>query len=130
MRVRLANVFLAGTADWIPAFAGMTNYCRRGIVFLYADSSAIPPLFVRGIQFLHTLESGNPEAAVRNVGPLFLTETPQQIPAFAGMTSTCKAVRFLHTLESGNPEAAVRNVGPVLLTETPQRDSRFRGNDE
>ena len=82
------------------------------------------------VRFLHTLESGNPDAVVRNVGPVFLAETPQEIPAFAGMTSVCNAVRFLHMLESGNPEAAARNIGAVFLAETPQADSRFRGNDE
>ena len=37
----------------------------------------------------HSRESGNPEAAVRNIDPVFITETPRQIPAFAGMTSIC-----------------------------------------
>ena len=36
----------------------MTKYCRCIIVFLYADSSASPPLFVRGIQFLHHSTGG------------------------------------------------------------------------
>ena len=39
----------------------MTKYCRRVVSFLYADSSASPPLFVRGDQLLHTLFRGNDE---------------------------------------------------------------------
>ena len=50
--------------DWIPAFAGMTKYCRRAIVFLCNKSSASPPLFARDIQFLHTLFRGNVEDLV------------------------------------------------------------------
>ena len=33
----------------------MTKYCRRVVGFLYDESSASPPLFVRGVQFLHTI---------------------------------------------------------------------------
>ena len=60
-RARLSDVFPAETEDWIPAFAGMTKYCGRVIVFFCADSSASPPLFARGVQFLHTLFRGNDE---------------------------------------------------------------------
>ena len=40
------------------SFAGMTKYRWRVIAFLCAESSAAPPLFVRCIQFLHTLAGG------------------------------------------------------------------------
>ncbi len=40
---------------------------------------------MRAARFFHTLESGNPEATVRNTGPVFLAETPQT-DSFAGMT--------------------------------------------
>ena len=89
----------------------MTKCCRRGIVFLYADSSAIPPLFVRGIQFLHTLESGNPQAIVRNVGPVFLRKRRKEIPAFAGMTRISGAFRFPHTLFRGTNMSGQRQAG-------------------
>ena len=120
---RLSGVFLAEPPDWIPAFAGMTKYCRRVIVFFHADSSASLSLFVRGVRFLHTLESGNPEAARARLSDVFLAETEDWIPAFAGMTKFCrrgivfiygkssaipplfvKGVRFLHTLFRGNDE--------------------------
>ena len=74
------NAFLAERKDWIPAFAGMTRCCRRVIVFLYAESSAVPQLFVRGVQFLHTLESGNPEAARARLSDVFPSETEGWIP--------------------------------------------------
>ena len=64
------------------SFAGMTKYWRRIIAFLYADTSAFPPLFVRGVQFLHTLESGNPEAVRARLSDVFLAETTDWIPAF------------------------------------------------
>ena len=65
------NAFLAGTKDWIPAFAGMTKYCSTVIAFLYDKSLTAPPLFVRCVQFLHTLFRGNDEELV--VFPDFFT---------------------------------------------------------
>ena len=114
-------VFLRKTPQRIPAFAGTTKYCRRVVVSHGAVFSGAPTIAVRDVGFLYTLEggreksrdantlrhsreSGNPEAAVRNVGPVFLRKTPQRIPAFAGMTSICKSARFLHTLFRGNDE--------------------------
>ena len=46
----------------------MTKYCRRVIVFLCDKSSALAPLFVRGIQFLHTLCRGGRLAGVGRDG--------------------------------------------------------------
>ena len=72
--------------------------------------------------------------------PGFITETPQQIPAFAGMTSICKAVRFLHTLFRGNDEVLFggycllqcRYFGDpaVMIGDARFRRTLFRGNDE
>ncbi len=60
-----ARFFLRKRREEIPAFAGMTSVCNA-------------------VRFLHTLESGNPEAVVRNVGPVFLAETPQRDSRFRG----------------------------------------------
>ncbi len=60
-----ARFFLRKRRKQIPAFAGMTK------------GSSVS-------RFLHTLESGNPEAAVRNIGAVFLTETPQADSRFRG----------------------------------------------
>ena len=180
----------------------MTKYCWRAIIFLCADSSASPLLFVRGLQFFHTLESGNPErpsekilrcfycgtarldsrfrvceeigrgslrrsehrrigvvkdnnppitprhsresgnpeAAARNIDPFFFVETPQWIPAFAGMTSICNAVRFLHTLFRGNDEVLFDSyflsqhqyfgASAVMASAARFLHALFRGNDE
>ena len=43
-----------------------------------------PAVTIGNARFLHTLESGNLEATVRNVGPVFLTETPQTDSRFRG----------------------------------------------
>ena len=51
----------------------MTKYCRRVTVFLYDESSAVPPLFVRVSRFLHTLFRGNDEELV--VSPDFFTRS-------------------------------------------------------
>ena len=40
----------------------MTKCCRRVIDLLFPDSSASPPLLVRGAQFLHTLVRGDMDA--------------------------------------------------------------------
>ena len=90
----------------IPAFAGMTKCYWRIIVFCRGEPFGAPTFMVRAIltNTRHSRESGNPEATVRYTGPVFLAETLQEIPAFAGMTSVCKAVRFFHTLFRGNDE--------------------------
>ena len=93
----------------------MTKYCRRVIGFLYADSSVSPPLFVRGIQFLHTLFRGNDEELAGCVD--FFTRS------FAGMTKYCwRVVVFLYADSSASPSLFVRGV-QFLHT-------LFRGNDE
>ena len=74
------------------------------------------------------LESGNPEATVRNIGAVFLTETPQQIPAFAGMTKSSRVSRFLHTLETGNGDVVSGFLESFAHypAETPLRDGTAR----
>ena len=75
----------------------MTKYCRRVVSFLYADSSASPPLFVRGDQFLHTLFRGNDEV-------LFDDYCLFRCRYFRDPTVIVRGVRFLHTLFRGNDE--------------------------
>ena len=101
----------------------MTKYWRRIIAFLYADTSAFPPLFARGVQFLHMLESGNLEAAITRLSDVFIAETTDWIPAFAGMTKYCwRVVGFLCADSSTSPPLFVRGI-QFLHT-------LFRGNDE
>ena len=136
--------FITEPPQKIPAFAGMTKSSAafqflhtlfRGNDEVLFDGDCLlqcrhlgdPSVTMRTVRFLHTLENGNPEAAVRYTGPVFLAETPRQIPAFAGMTSVCNAARFLHMLESGNPEAVARYTGPVFLAGTPRQIPAFAG---
>ena len=44
----------------------------------------------------HSRESGNPEAVVRNIGPVFLRKRRKEIPAFAGMTKCYSVVIVLY----------------------------------
>ena len=108
----------------------MTKYCGRVIVFFCADSSASPPLFVRGVQFLHTLESGNPEAARTRLSDVFLAETTDWIPAFEHVkksTHPAKSSSFPRKRES---RGGARKTLRCFSFGNERLDSRFRGNDE
>ena len=79
----------ADTADSrlrIPAFAGMTSIRKDGPDHngRSAESSGAakrnnPPIILR-----HSRESGNPEADVRNIGPVFFVKTPPADSRFRG----------------------------------------------
>ena len=59
----------------IPAFAGMTKYYSVVIVFCRAESFGAPTVTVRATltNTRHSRESGNLEATVRNIDPVFLS---------------------------------------------------------
>ena len=62
----------------------MTKYCRRVVGFLYAGTSASPPLFARGVQFLHTLDSIEPLPAALAAGDdMALRPGRARFPQFA-----------------------------------------------
>ncbi len=100
------------------------------------------------IIFRHSRESGNPEAVVRNVGPVFLTETPQRDSRFRGNdevlsygyclplrhffgvpTVVMRAVRFFTCSKAGIHCSFPQNKTGRYCGRPPP-DSRFRGNDE
>ena len=80
------------------SFAGITKCYWRIIVFCRAEPFGARTVMVRAIptNTRHSRESGNPEAAVRYTGAVFLTETLRQIPAFAGMTRYYRMVIVFH----------------------------------
>ena len=146
----IGPVFLRKRRKEIPAFAGMTNVCKDGYHYSGRSAEGFDAAKDNNstIMLRHSRERGNPEAAVRNTGPVFLRKRRKEIPAFAGMTSVCKddslyngrsaegfgavkdnnsPVILRHSRERGNPEAAVRSIGPVLLWKRRKEIPAFAG---
>ena len=70
----------------IPAFAGMTSVCKDDSHYggRSAEGFGATKDNNHRTKLRHSRESGNPEAAARNIGPVFLTETPQRDSRFRG----------------------------------------------
>ena len=88
-RFRKENrVDIAGGRLRIPAFAGMTKYYWRVIVFCRAEPFGAPTAIVKGIlaNTRHSRESGNLFAALLQREPGRYCGRRLRIPAFAGMT--------------------------------------------
>ena len=66
--------------------AVVTKCYYRVIVFCRAGPFGAPTVIVRAAlaNTRHSRESGNPEAGVRYIGPVFLAETPQADSRFRG----------------------------------------------
>ena len=97
---------IAGGRLRIPAFAGMTRYCLRGIVFCRAEPFGAPPAIVRGVLTKHSSFPRKTMRRNRKAVQILV------IPAKAGI---CCSV-------------SVRITAPILRAPPP--DSRLRGNDE
>ena len=108
----------------------MTKYCRRAVGLLYADSSASPPLFARGIQFLHTLESGNPEATHVRLSDVFPAETTDWIPAFEGVKKSTRPTNSSSFPRKRESRGGAHKTLRCFSCGNERLDSRFRGNDE
>ena len=126
------------TLRWFSCGNGRLDSRFRGNDEVLFDSYCLfrcryfrdPTFIVRGVRFLHTLESGNPEAARARLSDVFLVEPEDWIPAFERVKKsgdTANSSSFPRKRESrGGTRKTLRR----FYCGNDRLDSRFRGNDE